>query len=117
MRLYRLTYPLERIREIFHETITAMNALREKPRFYNILTANCTTSYLRQASTGKRPAFDYRIILNGLMESLLYEREVIATEGLSLHELKTRASINEAAREARKDPEFSTRIREGRPGF
>ena len=117
VRLYRLTYPLERVLEIFHETSGAMNSLRENPRFYNTLTTNCTTSYLRQSPARKRPRFDYRIILNGMMESLLYEREVIATEGLSLSELKTRASINEAAREARKDPEFSTRIREGRPGF
>ncbi len=117
VRLYRLTYPLERIREIFHETITAMNALQENPRFYNSLTANCTTSYLRQASTGKRPAFDYRIILNGFMESLLYERGVIVTDGLPLEELIRRASINEAAGKAREDPAFSERIREGLPGF
>ena len=117
VRLYRLIYPLERIREIFHETIAAMNALRSKPRFYNSLTANCTTSYLRQAPDGKRPNFDYRIILNGFMESLLYERGVIATDGLSLEKLVQRASINDAAEKAREDPAFSRRIREGRPGF
>ncbi len=94
-----------------------MNALQENPRFYNSLTANCTTSYLRQASTGKRPAFDYRIILNGFMESLLYERGVIVTDGLPLEELIRRASINEAAGKAREDPAFSERIREGLPGF
>ncbi len=117
VRLYRSTYPLERIREIFRETIAAMNALREKPRFYNSLTSNCTTSYIRQAPAGKRPRLDYRIILNGFMESLLYERGLIAKEGLSLEDLKRQASINEVAREAREDPAFSDRIREGRAGF
>ena len=117
VRLYRLTYPLERIREIFLETIETMNGLREEPRFYNSLTANCTTSYIRQASAGKRPRFDYRIILNGFMESLFYERGLIAAEGLSLEDLVEQASINEAAREAREDPAFSNRIREGRAGF
>ena len=94
-----------------------MNGLREEPRFYNSLTANCTTSYIRQASAGKRPRFDYRIILNGFMESLFYERGLIAAEGLSLEDLVEQASINEAAREAREDPAFSNRIREGRVGF
>ena len=94
-----------------------MNGLREEPRFYNSLTANCTTSYIRQASAGTRPRFDYRIILNGFMESLFYERGLIAAEGLSLEDLVEQASINEAAREAREDPAFSNRIREGRAGF
>ena len=117
VRLYRLTYPPERIREIFLETIETMNGLREKPRFYNSLTTNCTTSYIRQAPAGKRPRFDYRIILNGFMESLFYERGLIAAEGLSLKDLVDQAAINEAAREAREDPAFSDRIREGRAGF
>jgi hypothetical protein len=39
------------------------------------------------------------------------------TEGLPLQELKERAHINAAARLADKDPQFSARIREGRPGF
>ena len=117
VRLYRLTYPPERIREIFLETIETMNGLREEPRFYNSLTTNCTTSYIRQAPAGKRPRFDYRIILNGFMESLFYERGLIAAEGLSLKDLVDQAAINEAAREAREDPAFSDRIREGRAGF
>ena len=117
VRLYRSTYSPERIREMFRETVAAMNALQETPRFYNSLTANCTTSYITQAPPGKWPRFDYRIILNGLIESLLYERELIATDGLSFKELVRRAAINEAAKEAHGDPSFSARIREGRPGF
>ena len=117
VRLYRSTYPLERVREMFQETVAAMNTLNETPQFYHTLTANCTTSYIKQAPPGKRPRFDHRIILNGLMESLLYEREVIATDGLPLEDLVRRATINEAAREAHEDSAFSARIREGRPGF
>ncbi len=117
VRLYRSTYPLERVREMFRETVAAMNTINETPQFYHTLTANCSTSYIKQAPPGKRPRFDHRIILNGLMESLLYEREVIATDGLPLEDLVRRATINEAAREAHKDPAFSARIREGRPGF
>ena len=117
VRLYRSTYPLERIREIFRETIDAMNALQERPMFYNSLTANCTTSYIRQAPAEKRPRFDYRIILNGLIESLLYERELISTDGLSFEDLVRRATINEAAREAHGDPSYSELIRQDRPGF
>ena len=117
VRLYRSTYTLERIREIFLETIEIMNDLQEAPRFYNSVTSNCTTAYITQAPSGSRVRFDYRIILNGRIESLLYDRRVIATDGLSFEDLVEQATINEAAREAHNDPEFSKRIRENRPGY
>jgi hypothetical protein len=41
----------------------------------------------------------------------------LVTDGLSLLDLKQRVHINAAARLADKDPDFSARIREGRPGF
>jgi hypothetical protein len=48
---------------------------------------------------------------------MMYERQQLVTEGLSLEDLKERVHINSAARLADKDPAFSARIREGRPGF
>jgi hypothetical protein len=65
----------------------------------------------------KAPPLDWRILLNGKMDEMMYERGGIVTGGLALPELVQRAHINAAARAADKDPEFSRRIREGRPGF
>jgi hypothetical protein len=48
---------------------------------------------------------------------MLYENGDLATDGLPFVELKERAHINAAARAANDDPDFSARIREGRPGF
>jgi hypothetical protein len=41
----------------------------------------------------------------------------IATDGLPFAELKQRNRINERARVADKDPDFSRLVREGIPGF
>jgi len=40
-----------------------------------------------------------------------------ASEGLPFAELKKRALIDEAAKAAKDAPDFSARIRAGRPGF
>ena len=55
--------------------------------------------------------------MNGKADELLYERHLVATDNLSFPELKKRSHINERARAADKDPDFSDRIREGIPGF
>jgi hypothetical protein len=117
VRLYRSKYSPERIREMFLETVRSMNELKEHPRFYNSITANCTTSYVAQAPSARRAPLDWRIIFNGKLESLLYERDVIETGGLSFDQLMKEAEINEAARAAHNAPDFSARIRVGRPGF
>jgi hypothetical protein len=46
---------------------------------------------------------------------MLYQRDAIATGGLPFAELKQRSLINERARAADKDPDFSRSIREGLP--
>ena len=46
---------------------------------------------------------------------MLYEDHAIATAGLPFSELKQRSLINERARAADKDPNFSRVIREGLP--
>jgi hypothetical protein len=117
VRLYRSTFDQAKVLTMFLNTIAALNELHKAPRFYNTITANCTTSYRAQAAVADRSWFDYRLLLNGRIESLFYERGALVTDGLPLDQLVERASINEAAMAAHDDPEFSARIREGRPGF
>ena len=50
--LYRTTISPARARERFLEYIHSLNALRNKPRWYNAITTNCTTSSARSIHPG-----------------------------------------------------------------
>jgi hypothetical protein len=56
-------------------------------------------------------------MLNGKGDEMEYKKGNLATDGLPFDELKRRAYINPAAKAANDDPDFSARIRAGRPGF
>ena len=66
---------------------------------------------------GKRWPWRWRILVNGKGDEMMFEREVLASGGLAFPELKRRAFINDPAKAAAAMPDFSRRIREGRPGF
>src|SRR6266508_1693720 len=113
--LYRTTVSPAQARERFLEYIHSLNALRNKPRWYNAITTNCTTSIRTQHPPNERVPWDWRILLNGKGDELLYERHAIATGGLPFAELKTRSLIDTRARTANDSPDFSKLIREGLP--
>jgi hypothetical protein len=115
--LYRTTMPPAEVRERFLEYIRSMNELRAHPRWYNAITANCTTTIRSQRSIAARSPWDLRILKNGHIDEMFYQRGLLSTGGLPFIELKQRALINKIANEADQDPEFSRRIRAGRPGF
>ena len=115
--LYRTTITPAGAQERFREYIRSLNSLHEKPRWYNALTTNCTTAIRHQHPSTERPPFDWRILLNGKGDEMLYERGMIITDDLPFAELKERVHINAAAKAANDDPDFSKRIREGRPGM
>jgi hypothetical protein len=117
VHLYRMLASPAQARERLLEYLSTLNALHTRPRWYNAATTNCTTSIRAQRPTGERMPWDWRILVNGKGDELLYERHLIATGGLSFAELKQRSQINERARAANQDPDFSRRIREGLPGF
>ena len=115
--LYRTTATPQQGRERFLEYLKVLNQLRAEPRWYNVVTTNCTTSIREQRPVTERMPWDWRILLNGKADEMLYQRHLIATDNLSFAELKQRSLINQRARAAEKDPDFSRRIREGVPGF
>jgi hypothetical protein len=109
----------ERARAILFQYLERANGLHNHPEWYNALTDNCTTNIRvhTAATAGDHPEpWDIRILLNGKLDELLYERHALAGD-LPLEELKRRAYINPVAKSADQDPKFSLRIREGRPGF
>jgi hypothetical protein len=108
---------------VFLDYLHRANQLRNKPEWYNALTDNCTTNvavHFRDAQArGTRilPRWDWREMLNGKADEMLYKNGDLATGGLSFAELKEHAHINDAARAANDAPDFSARVRAGRPGF
>lgn len=115
--LYRTTASPENARARFMEYITALNELHVRPRWYNAITTNCTTTIRTQRDAAQRIPWDWRILLNGKGDELLFERGALVTGGLPFAELKSRAHINGAANAADAAPDFSQRIRTGLPGF
>ena len=119
--LYRTTVKPERARAIFLDYLRSLNALHEHPEFYNELTSNCTTNvrvHTVATAEGKDTPWDWRLLINGYADELLYERGDFVGEGqLAFADLKKQALINSKAQAADHDPDFSRRIREGVVGF
>ena len=115
--LYRTLSTPQQAQERFLEYLHTLNQLHAQPRWHNVLTTNCTTSIREQRPIAERQPWDWRILLNGKADEMLYQRHLIATDNLPFAELKQRSLINSRARLADKDPDFSRRIREGTPGF
>jgi hypothetical protein len=113
--LYRTTVSPEQARTRFLEYLNTINALRDHPRWYNAVASNCTSNIRTQRSINERMPWDWRLLLNGKADEMLYERHNIATGGAPFAELKQRSLINQRARAADQDPDFSGRIREGLP--
>jgi hypothetical protein len=113
--LYHTLASPAQARERFREYINTLNALHENPRWYNAVTSNCTTSIRAQRAVKLRAPWDWRILLNGKADEMLYQDHAVATGGLSFTELKQRSLINERARTADQNPDFSSIIREGLP--
>ncbi|MGB8169381.1 MAG: DUF4105 domain-containing protein [Chthoniobacteraceae bacterium] len=115
--LYRTTAPPEKARERFKDYLTALNQLHDHPRWYNAVTTNCTTSIRTQRAASERAPWDWRILLNGKGDEMLFERGAFRTGGLPFAELKAHSLVNERARAANAAEDFSKRIRENLPGL
>ena len=108
--LYKLNLPPDIRRERFLEYIDVINQLQKKPRFYNVITTNCTTSIRAQIRPADRKPFDWRMLANGHMDEMLYERGIIVSK-FPFPELKKRSNIMKTAQAADQAPDFPTRIR------
>jgi hypothetical protein len=113
--LYHTTAPRDRARERFIEYVHSLDALRTQPRWYNAVTANCTTSIRTQHPSKERVPWDWRILLNGKADEMMYAHGAFVTGGMSFAELKKRSLIDARAKAADASPDFSQLIRVGLP--
>ena len=108
--LYHLNLPGEEVRARFLEYLRRMNQLHTRPEWYNAITSNCTTNIRTQHVVARPAPWDWRILVDGKGDELLYERGVL-DRSVSFAELKRRAHINNRAHAADNAPDFSERIR------
>jgi len=120
VRLYHTLTNPEDGRRLFLQYLRWIEDLRNHPRWYNALTDNCTssvTTYLAKNDVGGLSRWDWRMLLNGLGDKMLYDHGDLATGGLAFEDLAHQALINDAAKKLGDDPNFSREIRRGHPGF
>jgi hypothetical protein len=113
--LYHTTATPEQSRQRFREYLGGVDFLQKNPRWYNALTTNCTSAIRLQRDPAARLSWDWRMLVNGFGDEMLYERHVVETKGLSFAELKRRSLINRRAQTDTSpagEPDFSTRIRQ-----
>lgn len=117
--LFRTTVPPALTQKIFLAYLRRVNELHRQPEWYNAVTNNCTTNIDVSAShaRGTGTVWDWRVLLNGKMDEMMYEHGTLVTGGLSLPALKAQAHINAAGKAADDSPQWSQLIRIGRIGF
>ena len=114
--LYRLRSTPEQGRQLFLDYLHRINGLRARAEWYNAITDNCTTGIRAQRAAADRAPWDWRMLINGHLDEMLYERGVIDTN-LPFAELKQRSHINPKAKTLDQAVDFSQQIRQGLPGF
>ncbi|MFT3990286.1 MAG: DUF4105 domain-containing protein [Luteolibacter sp.] len=113
--LYRMSSSPENAQKRFREYLAAMNALKDHPRWYNAATSNCTTTIRTQRAIKDRARWDWRYLVNGWADEMLYEKGSLVKSGLEFKSLKALSKINPEAKEADQAPDFSGKIREHLP--
>lgn len=115
--LYRLNVPMDFARKVLLDYLREVNSLKDHPQWYRAIGTNCTTSILRHTRRFNPDArFDWRLIANGYLDEMLYERGTL-DQSLPFAELKKRSLINQRAKAADKARDFSRLIRVGLPGM
>jgi len=113
--LYRIRVPASEARALLVDYLDEINRLADHPRWYNALTQNCTTAIRGHAQNiGAGGRLDWRLLANGHLDQLLYERGQIDTD-IPFDELRNRSNITQRAKAADDSPDFSARIRQGLP--
>ncbi len=113
--LFRLRTPLKKLRAVFLDYIRTIDSLATRPRFYNALTENCTTSILAHFRCAPPyPPASIDVLLSGYSAQYAYDTGGLDTS-LPFDELKARSKINGVAHTAGQGPEFSRLIRSNLP--
>jgi len=115
--LFRVHMPRGTMEPLFLSYVEQANKLVNKPRFYNTITANCTTLIYRMLDPiVPGLPLDYRVLASGYLPEYLYDLNALRGAD-SVAEYRRRGRYTDRAR-ANADPaRFSADIRRGVPGI
>jgi hypothetical protein len=110
--LYPVRATPAQARALFKAMLRRAQRIEREPAFYNTFTNNCTTNILDPVNglLENDIPLSVGIILPGYSDKLAFERGLIDTE-LPLKEARRRFQVNDRARAAIGEPDFSVRIR------
>lgn len=113
--LYRTKTSAENARRLFLDYLREINALNERPAFYNTGTTNCTTNIYRHTKVNPGPhRFSWKILLSGYAPEYVYENGNLDTR-IPFAELRRLSHVNPVAEAAGLGHDFSQRIRANLP--
>jgi hypothetical protein len=117
--LYHTSVPEDVVHKFFMTYVDYVNRLKNEPEWYNAATKNCTTTMSKQLNADRSHSepWTYKLLVNGELDELIWQRGMIDSGGLPFAELKQREHINDVAHRAGTSDAFSVLIREGRVGF
>ena len=104
---------MDDIRQLFYEYADGVNRLAEEPRWYNGLTANCTTTIYNQRQHPM--AWNWNLMFNGKLDRSLYRHQRLEQQ-LPFAELKRQSRVNDIANRAPAD-DFGDAVRRELPGY
>jgi len=115
--LYRIQMPPDAARALFLSYLDTANQLRDHPRFYNTVTANCTT-IIYQLAKQIVPGLplDYRLLLSGYLPEYVFKLDALAGAD-SAQEYRHAGHYTQRALRSRNTANFSQDIRQGVPGI
>ena len=115
--LYRVQLAPAAQRALFLAYLAEAQALARQPRFYDTLTANCTTIVYEMARriVGGLP-LNWRLLASGYLPEYLHSVGGLVP-GHTVEQLRSAGRITERAQAADADPQFSRAIRRGVPGM
>jgi hypothetical protein len=113
--LYHIRLPVLEMRSLFLAYIDVANRLLHHPRFYNTVTANCTTLvyHMLKRIVGHLPV-DYRVLFSGYLPEYVYSIGGL-DKRYPLEVLRSLGHISERAKKADGSADFSALIRQGVP--
>ncbi|CDG83870.1 Lnb N-terminal periplasmic domain-containing protein [Janthinobacterium agaricidamnosum] len=115
MQLYRAMMPRAAMRSLFMAYVDEGYELQRAPRFYNTLTANCTTIIFEMARRiVPGLPMDYRLLASGYLDRYLFDVGALVP-GYTFSQLRAAGHITARARAANETPNFSQAIRAGMP--
>lgn len=113
--LFRLHGPQEDAQRVFLDYMRTINELKDHPKFYNALAANCTNIMFVHARVNPgHLGYSWKVLLSGHVPEYAYEAGRLNTH-FPFQELMRRSNINAAAQAADAAPDFSSLIRKGLP--